>query len=446
MNKHEDQPSEGSSGAPVNKPSQGLILTNATITDGFSFLIENGAIKIENNRITQIGKIGDLQNSGVETIELQGRLVLPGLLNPHHHLYSALATGLAPIGPTTNFNLILENLWWHLDQTLDEESIYYSAVHGLLQSVKYGVTTIFDHHASMNAVGGSLTIIEKAFRKVGLKGLLCYEISDRMGEKAVQLQLDENIDFWTTHRQNPHIQGMLGLHANFTLSENTLALIQKQKPADLPIHIHCGEDQADYRYCVDHGYAGPVHRLHEFGLLSRESFLAHCIHLSAQDYGLIREIQPVVISNPESNANNNVGAMDLTKIGKYILGTDGMTGNILGTLRSHFLQRNGKIDQPLDILFRYPADIVQRFFPDAGALEVGKRADLAITDYIPVTDINLDNLFYHLIFGVQGQPMFMTIADGKILYQDGEFKNLAEYETLNQIKHAAGKLHRKYYE
>ncbi|MCD6440220.1 MAG: amidohydrolase family protein [Candidatus Marinimicrobia bacterium] len=425
---------------------ESLILTNATITDGFSFLIENGAVEIENDRITQIGKCNDLQNPDVETIDLQGRLALPGLLNPHHHLYSALATGLAPIGPIENFTQILGNLWWHLDQKLDEESIYYSAVHGLLQSVKYGVTTIFDHHASMNGVSGSLAIIEKAFRKVGLKGLLCHEISDRMGESAVQAQVDENMEFWAAHRQDSHVQGLLGLHANFTLSENTLVSIQKQKPAELPIHIHCGEDCADYQYCIDHGYAGPVDRLNEFGLLSGESFLAHCIHLSEKDYELIREIQPVVISNPESNANNNVGVMDIAKIEKYILGTDGMTGNILGTMRSHFLQRNGKIDQPLDILFRYPAEIVQRFFPDAGALEIGRRADLAITDYIPVTDINLDNLFYHLIFGVQGQPMYMTIADGKILYQGGEFKNFYEYETLNQIKHVADKLHRKYYE
>ncbi|MBU1064839.1 amidohydrolase family protein, partial [bacterium] len=169
------------------------ILINATITDGFSFLIKDGAIEIENGRIVCIGKSDDLWQTDVETIDLQGRLVLPGLLNPHHHLYSALATGLAPIGPTTNFKLILENLWWHLDKTMDAESIYYSAIHGLIQSVKYGVTTIFDHHASMNAVGGSLELIEKAFREIGVKGLLCYEISDRMGEEQLQVQLDENI-------------------------------------------------------------------------------------------------------------------------------------------------------------------------------------------------------------------------------------------------------------
>ena len=428
------------------KPSQGVILTNATITDGFSFLMENAAVEIGNGKIVWIGKSGELRKSETETIDLQGRLVLPGLLNPHHHLCSALATGLVPIGPTTNFNLILENLWWHLDKTLDEESIYYSAVHGLIQSVKYGVTTIFDHHASMNAIGGSLELIENAFRKIGVKGLLCYEISDRMGKDALQTQLSENIDFWEKHRNNRQIQGLLGLHANFTLSERTMAAIQKQKPAALPIHIHCGEDHADYQYCVDHDYAGPVDRLNKFGLLSQDSFLAHCIHLSETDYDLIRKIQPVVISNPESNTNNNVGAMDLTKIEKYVLGTDGMTGNILGTLRSHFLQRNGNIDNPLDVQFRWPAELIERFFPNVGSLKVGKRVDLAITNYIPVTAIDLKNLFYHLIFGVQGQPMYMTIADGVILYKNGVMQTVNEPEIIKNVKEAVRKLHKNYYE
>jgi cytosine/adenosine deaminase-related metal-dependent hydrolase len=421
-------------------------LTNATITDGHSFLVENGAIAIQDGKFTFIGKSADLPFRTAETIDLQGRLVLPGLLNPHHHLYSALATGLAPKGPTPNFNLILGNLWWHLDQNLDDESIYYSALHGLMQSIKYGVTTIFDHHASMNAVSGSLEIIEKAFRELGLKGLLCYEISDRMGEAAAQSQIDENIGFWEDHRWDSQVKGLFGLHANFTLNEKTLSLIRQQKPADLPIHIHCGEDKADWQYCIDQGYAGPVDRLNEFSLLSKDSFLIHCIHLSEKDYDLIHDIQPVVISNPESNANNNVGVMDVEKIEKYMLGTDGMTGNILGTMRSHFLLRNGKIDNPLRIQFEYPLEIIRRFFPDAGTLAVEKRADLAITDYITVTDIRLDNLFYHLIFGVQGRPMYMTIAGGKILYKNGEFQTVDEYELTKRVFEVARQLHRKFYE
>jgi len=426
--------------------SQPIILTNAIITDGYSWLIPDATIDIRDGRFVFVGPTRDYSGSTSGAINIQGRLVLPGLLNPHHHLYSALATGLAPVGPMTHFTQILANLWWRLDCVLDEETIYYSALSGLIQSVRYGVTTVFDHHASMRHMRGSLGLIEKAFQTVGIRGVLCYEISDRMGAAAVQEQIDENLQFWENHRNHPEIQGLLGLHANFTLGEPTMELLQDVKPPDMPIHIHCGEDQTDLRYCVTQGFAGPVDRLHRFGLLDQNSLLAHCIHLSATDYALISDLRPVVISNPESNANNRVGVMDLSQIDDYMLGTDGMTGNILGTLRSHYLLRQGEISDPLQMMFTRPAQLIQRFFPDCGRLAPGYRADLAITDYIPVTEITLGNLFYHLVFGVQGRPMFATLANGKMLYSDHTLQHLDEIRLSTQIRQAAQQLHRRYYE
>ncbi|MBN2279206.1 MAG: amidohydrolase family protein [Candidatus Marinimicrobia bacterium] len=423
-----------------------FILTNGIVTDGFSFLIENCRIEIADGKIANIGDASDFKSKDIKIIDLKGRLVLPGLLNPHHHLYSALATGLVPIGPTDNFTQILENLWWQLDKTLDEESIYYSAVSGLMQSVRYGVTTLFDHHASMSRVTGSLQLIEKAFRKIGVKGVLCYEISDRMGKNFLQSQINENINFYIKNMEDPQIQGLLGLHANFTLSEASMATIAEQKPEELPIHIHCGEDKADFDYCVEQGYNGPVHRLFEYGLLSENSILAHCIHLSETDYQLLQKFEPIIISNPESNANNNVGLMNIEKIENYLLGTDGMTGNILGTLRSHYLQRNGNLPNAMKILFENPAQLTGRYFSNSGTIREGNAADFAITNYIPVMPINLDNLLYHLLFGVQGKEMFMTIADGKILFSDNTLHTIDETEINKEIKKVVNKLHERFYE
>lgn len=419
------------------------ILLNATVTDGHSFLKKNCDLEIEGNKIVKIGK--GLAQDDLECIDLGGRLVLPGLLNPHHHLYSALATGLAPIGPTHNFQQILDNLWWHLDKTLDEESIYYSAINGLMQSARYGVTTVIDHHASMNAVGGSLNIIKKAFNKIGLKGVLCYEISDCMGDDSLKEQIRENINFWQENINNKKIKGLLGMHANFTLSENSMALIAKEKPEDMPIHIHCGEDAADFEFCRNLGYAGPVDRLNEFGLLNKDSLLAHCIHLSNRDHALLKGIKPHIISNPESNANNNVGVMDMDMIEDYVLGTDGMTGNILGTMRSHFLLRNANILHPEKILFKNTAEMINSYFPNGGGLKEGGIADLAITNYRPVTPLFLDNLFYHLMFGVQGKEMFMTVSEGKIIFADNEMRSVDEKQMNKKIAKAVKKLHENYY-
>lgn len=423
---------------------ENYILINATVTDGLTFLRENCDIEIKDSKILKIGKGLD-KGRNIKTIDLGGRLVLPGLVNPHHHLYSALAVGIAPLGPVNNFTQKLEQLWWPLDRSLDKNSIYYSAMNGLMQSVRYGVTTVVDHHASMNAVSGSLNIIKKAYEELGVKGLLCYEVSDRMGEDAVQTQIDENIDFWKANKNNSQVKGLMGLHANFTLSESSMKKIAEQKPKDLPIHIHCAEDGADKRYCQDLGYAGAVDRLNEFGLLSKDSLLVHCIHLSDKDHEILHKVKPNIISNPESNANNNVGMMDIERIKKYVVGTDGMTGNTLGTMRSHFLQGHGNLADPMNLLFKNIADMLSRYFPDITTLKEGGLADLAITNYRPVTGINLDNLFYHLMFGVQGKEMFMTIANGDIIFADNDIQTVDEKQINENITKAAKDLHKAYY-
>ncbi len=420
------------------------ILTNAVVSDGLTFLNEHAEIEIRDDKILKIGKHRENANPGIKKINLGGRLVLPGFVNPHHHLYSALATGLSPIGPVNNFTQRLEHLWWHLDKTLDEESIYYSAISGLMQSARYGVTTVVDHHASMGSVGGSLNIIKNAFEEIGIKGLLCYEISDRAGETSLQAQIKENIDFWNANQNDPNVRGLMGLHANFTLSEKSMKNISGQKPKELPIHIHCGEDMADFEFCQDQGYKGPVDRLNEFGLLSKDTLLAHCIHLSEKDYQLLNEIKPNIISNPESNANNNVGIMNIEKINKYVLGTDGMTGNILGTMRSHFLHRHGNLADPMNTLFRNTADMIKPYFSDTGKLQAGALANIAITNYRPVNALTLENLFYHLMFGVQGKEMYMTISDGKIIFSDNKIRSIDEDRANKEIKSAAKKLHEIY--
>lgn len=424
--------------------SDHYILGNAFVSDGVSFLMEDAAIEIKEGKILNIEKSADLQKKDLHTIDLDGRLVLPGLLNPHHHLYSALATGLAPAGPTDSFAAILDNLWWRLDRSLDDESIYYSAVSGLMQSLRYGVTTVIDHHASMHCIKGSLDIIGRAFRELGMKGLLCYEVSDREGEQALDTQIDENINFWMKHRKDPKIRGLFGMHANFTLSEKSMRRIAEARPDKMPVHIHCGEAASDLNFCREKGYAGPVDRLQAFGLLSRHSLLAHCIHLSDRDYDILYEMQPVVVSNPESNANNNVGVMDTGKIRRYVLGTDGMTGNILGTFRSHFLLRNGELQNPSDMLFAYPAEIMANYFPDWGKLKAGAPADLAVTNYHPLTPVNMENLFFHLIFGVQGKEMYMTIADGEILFSNNTVHPVKERTMNSAIKKTVKKLHERF--
>ena len=423
------------------------------VTDGLELFIADGAILIRDGVIVEVGHTRHIKRkarqSGIEEfIDVHGRIIMPGFLNSHHHLYSSLATGLGPVGPADSFTQQLENLWWRLDRVHDKESVFYSAMTGVVDSVKHGVTTIFDHHASMGWVEGSLQTVAQAFEAVGIKGVLCYETSDRMGAAHTDTHIDENLSFWADHRQSETLRGSFGLHANFTLSEKSLEEIATRKEEGIPIHIHCGEDRVDLEYCRQLGYEGPVHRLSEHGLLDDRSILAHAVHLSETDYRILKEIRPIVVSNPESNANNQVGKMDRRRIAEYVLGTDGMSGDFLQTARSHFLLGQGRKQSLKDlgeVFFSIKLKTQQKYFPDTGDLSPGARADIAVLDYVPLAPVSPENFVGHLLFGAKGGRVFITVSDGVIIYRDGRITTIDETDLVREARIAAEGLHRRYH-
>lgn len=436
--------------------AQGFAVGNGVVADGCGLFLDRGAVLVRDGRIVVVGDVASIRSrlrDEEEFYDVGGRLILPGFFNPHHHLYSFFAVGLAPLGATPDFAAILERLWWPLDDVLDAPTLRLSALLGLCDALRHGVTTVFDHSASMSCVRGSLDILADAFRSLGMKGLVCYEMSDRVdarspygrgaahaGDPGVREHAEENLDFWRRHRDDPLVRGAFGLHANFTLSEETLAWVRQVKPEDMPIHIHCGEDEMDLRFCRDLGYAGPVDRLRRFGLLDARSLLAHLVHVSDVDLAHLECNQPVVIWNPESNANNGVGRFNRKRLSRYVLGTDGMSCDMIQTLRSACLLGDGSREDFRElgrIFFAESRDVLRRFFPDAGGLEPGRRADLTVPEYLPLTPVTEANLPGHLIYGAKNGRAFLTVGDGRILFRNGRVTLLDEDALLPEAMAAA---------
>lgn len=174
-----------------------LILTNAnilTMNEKCDF-IENGSVHIKDNKIIKIAPLKELDKKEAKILDLNGKLVMPGFINIHAHLYSSLARGMPVNASPKNFYEILDNIWWKLDKVLNYEEIYYSALIGLIDSVRCGVTTVIDHHASPNSITGSLEEISCAAKEIGIRACLCYEVSDRDGLKKAELGIKENINF-----------------------------------------------------------------------------------------------------------------------------------------------------------------------------------------------------------------------------------------------------------
>jgi cytosine/adenosine deaminase-related metal-dependent hydrolase len=212
------------------------------------------AVAVEGAWIKAVGTEGELRQhlADFTVLDGRGRVLMPGLINAHNHFYGLYARGLALTRPMANFHEILRYLWWTLDKSLDEEAVYYSALVPAISSIKHGVTTVIDHHASPNAVDGSLDQIEQAMRQVGLRGILCYEVSDRDGKAVREAGLRENERYIQKCRaaraaDPAHLfDGLMGLHASFTVDDATLesaaAICQSLERG---VHIHVQEDWVD---------------------------------------------------------------------------------------------------------------------------------------------------------------------------------------------------------
>jgi cytosine/adenosine deaminase-related metal-dependent hydrolase len=185
-------------------------------------VIPDGGVLVDGDTIVAVGPTADLRERADESIDAGGRVIMPGLICAHHHLYSTFACGLGA-APSTNFVQVLENLWWKLDRALDLDDVYYSAVFPLARCIRSGTTTLLDHHASPSAIGGSLGRIGDAVLESGLRASLCYEVTDRNGVDGARAGLAEN-RAWLELCDDGHsrLHGLVGIHAAMTVGHETM--------------------------------------------------------------------------------------------------------------------------------------------------------------------------------------------------------------------------------
>ena len=288
-----------------------FLITNGTVVTGGegSRVLASGAVAWQSDRIVAVGPEAELVDEypAASRLDARGGLILPGFVNLHHHFYSALARGLDPRAPMANFAEVLDRLWWRLDRALDLEAVRLSAELCAADSIRWGNTTIFDHHASPSVIAGSLDLLAGALEEAGLSAVLCYEVSDRNGRDQALTGIEENLRFLNERRAHPRVRGVFGLHASFTLRDETLVEISRRRPEGAGCHVHVAEDPVDGEATRQAFGVGPVERLARFGLLDEHALLAHGIHLVGRDYELIARHGATVIHNPESNNNNGVG-------------------------------------------------------------------------------------------------------------------------------------------
>ena len=428
--------------------------------------LPDGAVVTDGGEIREVGQLAAMKAKypDAEFVDARGGIIMPGLINAHTHIYSGLARGLAIEGNNpTNFFEVLDGMWWNIDRHLTIDGTKASAYATILDCIRDGVTTIFDHHASFCEIPGSLFAIKDVAKELGIRSCLCYEVSERDGEEKCDEAIRENAEFaqWAAKEQDDMIAAMFGGHALFTISDKTFAKMVEANNGLTGFHIHVAEGMNDVYDSLRNYGCRPVNRLLNNGILGEKTLLGHCIHVNPAEMDIIKETGTMVVNNPESNMGNAVGCSPvLQMMAKGILvgmGTDAYTHDMLESLkvfliiqRHHACLPNVAWGEDMMMLFENNAKIAAKYFKKPlGVLREGAAADVIVMDYKPFTPFSDENIDGHMLFGMMGKNCRTTVINGKVLYKDREFVGIDEEKinawTLEQSKKLWGELNHRTY-
>ncbi len=412
---------------------------------------EDGAVLISGGLIRDVGETDAMQRAypKAEFLDAHGGVIMPGLINVHSHIYSALARGLSmPNYNPHNFYEILDGMWWNIDRHLTIEQTRMSAYMTYIDSIRNGITTLYDHHASYGHIEGSLFAIADVAKTLGIRTNLCYEVSDRDGAKKCEEAIKENAAFieYTKNENNDMIKAMFGLHAAFTLSDKTLEACVKANDGNAGFHIHVCEGLNDVIDSRDNYNTTTVERLLSHGILGEKSVAGHCIHLTEKEMDILKETDTMVVNNPQSNMGNAVGCspiLDLYAKGILLgLGTDAYTNDMLESLKvaNGIQKHNAQMPnvgwvETTSMLFSGNANIVSRSTSKpVGTLEPGALGDIAVFDYRPYTPFSHANIDGHMMFGLSGKECIHTVVNGEIIMKDKVVLTCDEAEVYAKTK------------
>lgn len=420
-----------------------IYLKDATYIDWQTLTFEKGHYAVHagpGQGITPVDRLPSDPECAEPIIDCSGKLVTRAFGCGHHHIYSAFARGMpAPAKAPRNFQEILKYIWWHLDKHLDLEIIRASALATAVYCAKNGVTFVIDHHASPFAVENSLGTIRDAFEMIGLSHLLCYEMTDRDGEAVREKGLAETEAYLSEGNQ-----GLIGLHASFTVGDPLLvAAADLAARHQTGIHVHVAEDVSDQDHCRQHYQKRVIRRFHDAGVLDHpQTVLAHCLHLDDEERQLLAASKAWVAQSIESNLNNNVGLtqyQDTTN--RVMLGTDGMHSDMLRSAKAAFFVGQGTEALGFDDIYhRFRG--VQRYLAEGGFDGDGDN-NLVILNYNTPTEIHADNFLGHFVFGIENTHVESVIASGRLIVAEHQLQTMNEEEILAFAREMGSKLWKK---
>ena len=425
-------------------------------------VVENGYIVVDDKKIVAVGKWDDVKNEASdveEKIVLKKRIIIPGIICSHTHLYGILLRG-APLKtkPSTDFMQILQNVWWFEDEAMNYDDAYGSALAASYEMLRSGITLFADTYSGPNSIEGVLDHIERGVREVGIRGILAFESTERRSKEEGDRGIQENVRFIKklSNNKDDMIFGMYSIHASFTVSdEHIKKVLEYAEKYPAPITIHTSEGLVDLYHNLERYGKRTVERLYDVGLLGPRTVLAHAVHVNDDELRLIQKTNTKVAHNPMSNMLNAVGVSPVPKmLGMGItvgLGNDGFIFDAFENIRAAYLihklhHRDPRIMTPLQVLEMstiYGAELYG-LSDKFGSIEPGKYADITVLNPKPApTPVYEKSAIGYIIYGLGAKNVEKVFINGELVVDNGNVLTISADDVEKRLEKSSLELWRR---
>lgn len=425
-----------------------MLFKNITILNGDMAIENNQYVLVKDDKVAYIGSEKPADGYSRE-YDGKGKLLMSGFFNGHGHSPMTLMRGYGE-------NMALQD-WlfkkiFPFEDQLDSNAVYWGTMMAMAESLRYGIVSTSDMYYFCEDMA-------EAVAESGAKANISRSITNPMGSPVSELASFEEMKRFYEGFHNTasgRIKVDMSLHAEYTSNPETAkALADYARSLDDTImHIHVSETRSEHEECIQRHGLTPAAYLEKMGLFDVPAIAAHCVYSDDNDLDIFKAKGVTVATNPVSNMKLASGICDVQKIMdkgiNLAIGTDSVaSNNSLDFMEEMKVMTIGCKVHTGDPKAVTPTDALRAATvggakaqgrTDSGVLKEGMKADLIVIDISQANMHPVHNLINNLVYSCSGKDVVMTMVDGKVLYDNGEYTTIDLEKTIYETSKATQKI------
>lgn len=420
-----------------------MLFSNISILDENFNLVRERYVAIDGDKIAYIGEERPKEVYGKE-VDGRGKLLMPGFFNCHGHSPMTLMRGY---GENLSLGDWLNTRIFPFEEKLDGNAIYQGTLLAMAESLANGIISTADMYYFLPDMARA--VLDCGAKNNLARGLVCFGDDDFHSMESV-----DELKFAVKELDglgDGRIKVDASLHGEYTSNPKfAKSLSEYVRQHNLGMHLHSSESLEETKGCIERHGKTPTKYLADLGLFDNRAIAAHCVHLSEEDMDILAEKRVFVATNPSSNLKLASGICpvgELLKRGANLtIGTDSVASNnaldMFFEMKLMAIVSKVKADDPTVVTPEealYAATrggALAQGRQDSGLIKEGFKADLILLDMNSPNMAPIHNLATNLVYSGSSRQIEMTMVDGKVLYEKGEFKTIDIEKTIFEVEKA----------